>query len=853
MQRVSVSRSWRLFVVLIMVAMSLVITPVAQAATTISISDGDLTSLTNAFNTANSSGTPMVIDLATNGDYVLTTQYYDSYSANYSGLPELTGNVTIHGHGSTIERSPTAPVFGLLNVASGGTLNIDNITLTGGNNDNNWYKNGGAIYSHGTLTVTNSTITGNAAPGGGGGIYNEYGSLTVIGSTISGNSVPGCYLCSSPGGGIANAGSTATAMVVNSTVSGNHADYGGGGIQNVSGTTTIVNSTIVDNSTTNFGGGLWGYSSGSITVTNSIVANNSSSNIASGDNVYGLVTDNGHNDIGTDALLGSLADNGGPTQTIALLSGSTAINAGDDTVCNASPVNGLDQRGYVRPSGSHCDIGAFESGAIANEPPVEAPDQATVIVNEGQTASNTGTVTDANGDTVSLSASVGSVVNNGDGTWSWSFSTSDGPSQTQTVTIGGDDGHGGTSSTTFSLVVNNVAPTATFVTPVGSINNGSTFSLSLTSPSDPSSADTTAGFTYAFDCGSGYGSFSSSSSTTCTATTTPSQSVKAKIKDKDGGVTEYTGTVSISNQAPTEAAHQATVTANEGQTASNTGTVTDSNGDTVSLSASVGSVVNNGDGTWSWSFSTSDGPSQTQTVTIGGDDGHGGTSSTTFSLVVNNVAPTATFVLPSTPVSSGSNFALSLTSPQDPSSVDTTAGFTYAFDCGSGYGSFSSTNSATCTASAAATQSVKAQIKDKDGGVTEYTGTVSLDTTPPTTTPSAVNADNSAYTFGTWTNQSVSVSLSATDNAGGSGVAHTYYILDSGSQTEYSTPVTISSEGSHTITFWSVDNANNEETPHHSVSVNIDLTKPTISGVSNHQPQWQRLVQRLGHDSLDLQ
>jgi hypothetical protein len=64
-----------------------------------------------------------------------------------------------------------------------------------------------------------------------------------------------------------------------------------------------------------------------------------------------------------NANLGPLADNGGPTFTHALLAGSDALDAGDDTVCAAEPVNGVDQRGVVRPQGAHCDIGAYEAEA----------------------------------------------------------------------------------------------------------------------------------------------------------------------------------------------------------------------------------------------------------------------------------------------------------------------------------------------------------------------------------------------------------------------------------------------------------------------------------------------------------
>jgi hypothetical protein len=99
------------------------------------------------------------------------------------------------------------------------------------------------------------------------------------------------------------------------------------------------------------------------------------------------------------------------------------------------------------------------------------------------------------------------------------------------------------------------------------------------------------------------------------------------------------------NAAPVIAADNATVTASEGQTATNMGTWSDADaGDTVTLSASVGTVTRSGtnaSGTWSWSFGTSDGPDDSQTVTITANDGTT-TSSTTFSLVVNNAPPVVT-------------------------------------------------------------------------------------------------------------------------------------------------------------------------------------------------------------------
>src|SRR5262249_58715569 len=76
----------------------------------------------------------------------------------------------------------------------------------------------------------------------------------------------------------------------------------------------------------------------------------------------------------------------------------------------------------------------------------------------------------------------------------------------------------------------------------------------------------------------------------------------------------------VNNGVKCRRANNASVTVNEGQTASPSGTFGDPGADTVSFSASVGTAVNNGNGTWSWSFATSDGPDQSQTVTITATD-----------------------------------------------------------------------------------------------------------------------------------------------------------------------------------------------------------------------------------------
>jgi hypothetical protein len=94
---------------------------------------------------------------------------------------------------------------------------------------------------------------------------------------------------------------------------------------------------------------------------------------------------------------------------------------------------------------------------VTNVAPVVTAGQANINVDEGASALNNGTVSDADGDHITLSASVGSVSATGDGTWSWSYTPVDGPSG-QVVTVSADDGHGGIIQTSFDLTVANVAP-----------------------------------------------------------------------------------------------------------------------------------------------------------------------------------------------------------------------------------------------------------------------------------------------------------------------------------------------------------------------------------------------------------
>jgi hypothetical protein len=193
---------------------------------------------------------------------------------------------------------------------------------------------GGGIWNVGTGSVTNSTI---AATGPNAAIENV-GTLTVSNSTLSGNSIA-----------IENA---STMTVSNSTVSGNSAG-GGGAVITIGGTLTLKGTLVAQTS----GGPDCQVQSGTLT---------SDGYNLDDDGSCGFNQTGDQSDVtNAGSFLGPLQNNGGPTQTIALLPGSTAIDAIPVTPVNectdalGNPVL-TDQRGITRPQGSGCDIGAYE-------------------------------------------------------------------------------------------------------------------------------------------------------------------------------------------------------------------------------------------------------------------------------------------------------------------------------------------------------------------------------------------------------------------------------------------------------------------------------------------------------------
>ncbi len=247
-------------------------------------------------------------------------------SANWGSGIDNHGTLTIAN--STVSGNSASYDGGIDNLS---TLTITNSTVSG--NSASYY--GGGIYNRRTLTINNSTISGNEADDGGGIV--NYDTLTITNSTVSGNSA-------NYGGGISN---SSTSTITNSTISGNEANEGGGIANKLSSTTSLVSTIVADNIAETGTPDIYNDgSSVTVTASNSLIENGT------------ITQDLGNNITGQDPLLdpNGLQDNGGPTQTIALLPGSPAINAGSNPL-------GLitDQRGEARTLGGGTDIGAYEA------------------------------------------------------------------------------------------------------------------------------------------------------------------------------------------------------------------------------------------------------------------------------------------------------------------------------------------------------------------------------------------------------------------------------------------------------------------------------------------------------------
>jgi len=297
--------------------------------------------------------------------------------------------ISIEGAGAESTIIDANQLDRVFRIAYGRTAQISGVTIKNGFVVG---EGGGGIFNEGTLILSNATIESSHADSGGG-IFSYAsgldGYLEVRNSTIKGNTAD------DDGGGIYDAGEFL--LVVNSTISQNDADGNGGGVARYFGDANVYNTTIAfnhadaDNDGTGRGGGV--YNSGVFNLRNTLLAGNLTSGgpvtFSFNDDCSGSLTGTGKNlfweapvscklsgDAGSWSMLndlntlGPLQDNGGPTQTHALLAGSNAIDGTDGSGCvddQGVPLT-TDQRGSPRVSGPRCDIGAFEvpePGAMA--------------------------------------------------------------------------------------------------------------------------------------------------------------------------------------------------------------------------------------------------------------------------------------------------------------------------------------------------------------------------------------------------------------------------------------------------------------------------------------------------------
>lgn len=266
-------------------------------------------------------------------------------------------------------------------VGATSTANVTDSTIRG-----NYGKAGGGLRSewNSVLSVNKSTVSENSAWERGGGLSNgSHATLRVLNSTIINNTAD------IVGGGILAAGTHT--LVKDSTVSGNSAPRGGG-IAGTGGSSMVMTSTIAFNQANEIGGGVVNLAPRPFILSHALITGNTAANqpsevhdsthtiIANDFNLFGhdgnaalSGLQAGSNDIvassSLDAILDTeLRDNGGPTDTHALVAGSQAIDSGDPKFINYLGVGGgwmYDQRGpdfkRIDSDSELVDIGAFEA------------------------------------------------------------------------------------------------------------------------------------------------------------------------------------------------------------------------------------------------------------------------------------------------------------------------------------------------------------------------------------------------------------------------------------------------------------------------------------------------------------
>ena len=372
-----------------------------------------------------------------------------------NGLPVITSTIIISGDGHTLSRDGASPSFRFFYLnQSSSILTLQNITVTNGNADtsvggalhatagqtmiesatfsNNQAVNGGAIYrsSNSTLKINNSRFLANQATNGSGGAINlgccTGGTRTILNSLFDGNSA------TSQGGAI-TVNSGGNSNIANSTFINNSAPRGGAVSITTQRPANLYNTTIISNTATIEGGGIYIFGgtsnpdlynsliSGNYAPTNKDCGGSSRDDADARNNLFGTDGDNGGcagfaptsaNNITAMGSLGTivqtggdglalLADNGGKTETIALLATGLAAEGGDNALLPNESALGIDgdgdgntddpidydQRLYGRPYANNTDIGAFETEDVilyARDDWYTVPETVILVITETQ-------------------------------------------------------------------------------------------------------------------------------------------------------------------------------------------------------------------------------------------------------------------------------------------------------------------------------------------------------------------------------------------------------------------------------------------------------------------------------------
>jgi hypothetical protein len=615
---------------------------------------------------------------------------------------------------------------GLINVGPG-SATISNSTFTGNSADV-----AGAMLSGGPATINNCTFTANVANGENASDIQGPGALTIDNSTFMDNTTNG-------GNGVSPVVQSTTVTINNSTFVDNNcggisanvltvnnstfAHNKGGGISG--GTTTVSNSTFAGNT----GDGIASYL---LTITNSTIAGNSAygidcsgrailtntivagSHAGSGDiggtvlanycliqNTAGavLLPGSGHNIVGQDPLLGPLGNYGGPTQTMPLLPGSPAIDAGSNAFAvdysTYQPLT-TDQRGLARVANGRVDIGAVEmqasTTAIASSTNLAIFGQpviltATVHASGPGLPTPSGTVTFFDGSTP-----LGTATLDKSGQASFTTAALSAGSHTITANFSGDFVFAVSTSTSLTLMVNNPVPVTTGLSQTSANEGGAGFTLTVAgSGFVPSSVVNWNGTPLA---------------TTFVSATQLGASVSAAFLAEEGaalvnvftpapgGGASNAQSFTVLEVPPTNLSLQPSASAiNEGSSITLSGQFTDpgpQDTHTVTINWGDGSAVTTLHlAAGKVSFTTAahtyldnpaGQPNGSYTISVQVSDDDGLSVSTTAAVQVRNVAPTVAIAGPTDAVSGQPRTYVF--SASDPSPLDQAAGFTFTINWG---------------------------------------------------------------------------------------------------------------------------------------------------------------------------